>query len=1034
MNTRLGLNTILLSLLAGNTGFGLSSIQSGVANAAPSAAVHDMAALSIQSKGIAKLKKLLKLYRGTRQEPDLLNRLGDLYLESSGISFRISEGTSIQHKSPLYTDALKNGVATLTELIQKYPYHGYSPIAHFKRGKAYRELGLIELAKSDYLYLVQNQPNFEYLDSALMDLADFAQDANQHPDALGYLAQIEKMPGSDFYPIALHKAAWSHFNLTQYQQAIEKLSKETEFYFAKIETKDSGTTAEAAFLESAFNDLALFNFEAINKKQDFATVEQALATFKKIDKTGSYFGTVVTKFAKLLKAYTLTPELEQLKNQLIKKYRDLPETAEVALLLYQYHFEKRNWGQITPLIGELKALRNEKIQPKMEQILTASLNDLHKLVIKNKLATERGVLVRPLITLTESVEELFGKDNYTSLLSKYSLAETLFELGEYGEAAKRYSELMKPEFTAALESKKLSRPTITLRWLSAKYREFKKQDLIPEKLKIQALAAKPEPASKEQLLAMTEWSNIIGNSDFAKASPDEQNTFRAYVLESRKIAYLYFDREAAVQGMIQFGMKRPDTEEGTLAISIALDTLSQSEDWTRLYELTQKLKNLKFKSKTLGPSIADMSASAHLKITLKTSDPSEALKRTEECSKKFEGTKIKVECEIIHAKTLITMNETVRAEKELGHLISLKLDGPRSHSLLLLRAEARRKLGRMDDSIQDLERYQILTQYQDTEITKQILEYAWLKNDQARLTQLLGNKAVCTGKNAPSCEQYRLIRTLDQGQESTIPYSASFKNTLKAEKEVQAIWALIALKNPKKLAFQDRLVLVQRLSHSWENLNPALQIHLVPKMISRTGETLESIRISAPGIAPLTSDSSSIERRMRLMQELDLAFSKTMKLNWIDLRRKAIIELTLVYERLVSDLKAINTPEDLMKPFHTKVVEMKAAMDKMDQMSVVLKAPNADQLLLANEVKASLPESVWVEWKKGVELKQRDYLLHLVNSYEKSELGTKGIAPILRGLVLLLSGTPSEALALIESAPDSPWKTTVSQLFQRRKL
>ncbi|MBU6154573.1 MAG: hypothetical protein KGP28_09760 [Bdellovibrionales bacterium] len=1029
MKTPKSLHTLLAAILAGGPSFAIAA-ESG----SKPAVVHDMAALTIQSKGIAKLKKLLKQYKGTRQEADLLHRLGDLYLESSGISFRISEGTSVKAKSPLYTDNLKNGVQSMSELIAKYPYHGYSPIAHFKRGKAYRELGLIELAKADYLYLVHNQPQFEYLDSALMDLADFAQDANQHQEALGYLGHIEKMENSDFYPIALHKSAWSHFNLTQYQSAIDKLKKETEFYFAKIEGKKQETTAETAFLESAFNDLALFNFEAINKKQEFANVDQALDTFKKIDKNGSYFGTVVYKFAKLLKAYTLTNELEQLKNRLINKHHDLPETAEVALLLYQYHFEKRNWGQISPLIGELKTLRNEKIQPKMEQILTGSLNELHKLVIRNKLATERGVLVRPLITLTESVEELFGRDNSTSLLSKYSLAETLFELGEFKEAAKRYSELMKPEFATALESKKLSLSTITLRWLSAKYRELKKQDLIPEKLKVQALSAKPEPATKEQIQGMLEWVNVIVGADFKKSTPEEQNSLRAYVLESYKIGYLYFDREASVQNLIQFGIKGADTEEGTLAISIALDTLSQSEEWTRLFELTQKVKTLKFKSKTLPSAIADMAASAHLKITLKTQDPAEALKRTEECSKKFAGTKIKVECDIIHAKTLLSINETIRAEKELGRLVEMKLDSQKIQSLILLRADARRKLGRMDESIQDLERYQALTQYQDVEITKQILEYSWLKNDQTRLNQLLGNKAVCTGKNAPSCEQYRLIRLLDQGQEASVPYSTSFRNTIKSEKEVQAIWALIAMRNPKKLAFQDRIVLVQRLSHSWEHLNPSLQIHLVPKLIARTGETLESIRISAPGIAPLTADQGSIERRMRLMQELDLAFSKTMKLNWIDLKRKAIVELTLVYERLVSDLKGINTPEDLMKPFHSKVAEMKSAMDKMDQMSVVLKAPSADALLLANEVKASLPESIWSEWKKGVELKQRDYLLHLVSAYEQSEIGSKGIAPILKGLVLLLSGTPSEAFALIESAPDSEWKTNVSQFFQRRKL
>jgi hypothetical protein len=180
MKSSTGFHTLLIAVVTG--GPGLPALAWA---APPSAAINDMAALSIQSKGIAKLKKLLKTYQGTRQEADLLQRLGDLYLESSGISFRISEGTSLKNRSPLYTESLKNGVKTLTELLAKYPNHINSPSAHFKRGKAYRELGLLELSKSDYLYLLQNHPEFEYLDSALMDLADFSQDSNHHQEALG---------------------------------------------------------------------------------------------------------------------------------------------------------------------------------------------------------------------------------------------------------------------------------------------------------------------------------------------------------------------------------------------------------------------------------------------------------------------------------------------------------------------------------------------------------------------------------------------------------------------------------------------------------------------------------------------------------------------------------------------------------------------------------------------------------------------------------------------------------------------------------
>ena len=67
-----------------------------------SAKLTDMAALSIQDQSIKKLESLIKQYQGTSREPELLYRLADLYLERSGLSFRISEGTSVKNKSPLY--------------------------------------------------------------------------------------------------------------------------------------------------------------------------------------------------------------------------------------------------------------------------------------------------------------------------------------------------------------------------------------------------------------------------------------------------------------------------------------------------------------------------------------------------------------------------------------------------------------------------------------------------------------------------------------------------------------------------------------------------------------------------------------------------------------------------------------------------------------------------------------------------------------------------------------------------------------------
>ena len=112
-------------------------------------------------------------------------------------------------------------------------------------------------AREDFLYLNQHAPDFDYLDSALIDLADFAQDSNHHEEALTYLFQIEKMPASNYKPMALHRAAWSYFNLAKYESAIGYLRKEVDFYYTKIDQTKGDGTAESAFLESAFNDLSL---------------------------------------------------------------------------------------------------------------------------------------------------------------------------------------------------------------------------------------------------------------------------------------------------------------------------------------------------------------------------------------------------------------------------------------------------------------------------------------------------------------------------------------------------------------------------------------------------------------------------------------------------------------------------------------------------------------------------------------------------------------------------------------------------------
>jgi tetratricopeptide (TPR) repeat protein len=1057
----------------------------------------DLAALGFQEQSITKLRKLVKQYAGTSREPELMSRLADLYLQRSGITFRVSEGTSVKNKTSLYQNSLKDGIAVFSEFLAKYPSHPNAANAYFKRGKANKELGNIKEARADYLKLEEVAPHFDYIDSALNDLTDFAQDANQHQEALGYLAKLEKMKDSEYYPIALHKTAWSYFNLNIQHSALSYLGREINFYFDRLEAKTDAkadakgeaikneASVETAMLESAFSDLALFSFECFNKKVEDVTVESSLALFHKLDRSPKvngntkYFGVTALKFARLLKAYALTPELESLKNHLIEDEMKVPETTEVALLMFQYYFERHEYTKLMGVLTDLgkvrKAAPNPDLNKKIESSIGNALAELHKQVLKNKKSTELAQLTRPLTALTQAVSDLLGADNSTAVLANFSLAETSFEIQDYAKATQLYLGLTKPEAVKVLEAKDMTAQAIQLRLLSSRFKELKNDHVVTDKLQIHSIATKLVPADKEPQARMVEWIKWVdadlttapaSREKFSKPDHDVA-AFYTFGVESAKLVYQYIDTSDALVRLENLAFMTPDTDDGQTAISIVMDTVSKSEAWQRLYDLSNKVLAVKvWKDKEFLNRVKDSNADAYLRITMATTAPEEIITRTKECVTKFKGTSVGMDCQLLQARTELKLLHFDIAEKQLTEILPHIKDKAKAQSLLLLRADAREKLGNFDASIADLSTYQSETGYKDATITQNILQHYWFKGD-SQLDAMLKNPKVCSGSNEDACDQYKVVRILER--DSHVDYHTVFKNSVKASKAISPLWALIALKDAKKLPFQDRLILLQRVSQHWDQVNPLVQIRLFPVLEARVGEALESIRVSAPGIAPVTADANSIERRMRLVQDVDATFAKVLKLNWLGIKIKGVNELQQMYIRLVQDLRAVQTPEDLLKPFMQKIKEVTQANQNLQEMTMTFTnapaaarstasvsavkgadgkmipaapvkpalttahsaATSADitKILLSKEIQDRVPTHLWGEWKHGVDQSRRDFLFHLISVMEASTESVKSVGPILRGLVLLQSNASSEAFELIRTADDSPWKSSLMSQF-----
>jgi len=407
-------------------------------------------------------------------------------------------------------------------------------------------------------------------------------------------------------------------------------------------------------------------------------------------------------------------------------------------------------------------------------------------------------------------------------MATYSLAETFYQLSRFKDATNEYQRILNPDFESILTSKKLPRSTLYVRLVSSRYQELKTLNLIPEKVKPHALKDNLLDVSSANAKLMKEWNEWIMALLDLKCLAEELPSVASFNFETLKLTYVYFDTEKAIKELETFGLKHHSMEEGPMALTLALDSYSLNQNWTSITSLSAQIEKLKQNKTDFIESVRSLDATAKLKLTLAEKDPEKALSLSEDCLDSHGSKAIKLECSMTHARSLVGLKKLEKAEKELSQILSGKdLDVEHTKASLLMRAQVRHDLAQTDSFIEDLEHYLSLTHYEDQDMSRQVVENYWYKGH-AKLHSLLENKEVCRAKLEALCEQYRTIAIIDENRESDVQFATAFKNSSKAESNLRAMWALMALKNAQKRAFQDRLVLLQRIASSYDNLKPGI--------------------------------------------------------------------------------------------------------------------------------------------------------------------------------------------------------------------
>ncbi|MBI2606493.1 MAG: tetratricopeptide repeat protein [Deltaproteobacteria bacterium] len=957
--------------------------------------------------------------------------------------FRISHASG---SASGYRKSVEEAIRALSELIARFPNSTEIPRALFARAKSFTEIGRNHEAKRDYLTLIRNHPSFEMLDSARMAVAGIDIAANDHAAAIAQLREVEKNPESAHYPFALHKLAWSYLNLKAVSEAVRYLEKHIRYYAAAEQSDgraDEADAVSAGLAENSLSDLALFYLEGFEASPGDFPISRALPYFRSIAE-GPRFGKLLASFAKLLGAHNHYHELVAWKSAVLEDFPELPEASEITLLVFDYQFAHRDFASLASTTSDLVsqyANRDAKAKESIREALIRAAKELQELVLKNKSADEVQSLAGPLSKLYNAVVEVLGEHDPRGAQARLNLAETLFQVKDFAAATAYYRWIVANVHS---DTKEINLEKISLEAIASRYEELKGRGAIPGALEAKAIPGESQPAlSKESPLS--EWVAWIDTHEHTFAgdrtapSAEFQAEFENFQFEAARALYAAGLTQTALERMRRLAFERPNSRNAVASISLILDSYVKSRDWDRAHDLTRAIAEVKeWEPLPLAAKAFEIGADTSYKIAEGSSreDATEAelratLKSADACAKRYARSARHVDCLVLAGKTALLLKDVPKANAYFTKVIEDRQTAPHHLSAcVLLRASIKEDEGRIVEALEDLQLYlgsaEASKDKPKDEIVKKILHLAWLSGDAPVLKAALEKNSARAQALKDDFDRGAAFLALKEpvSEEAASRY---FKKAYTGSSGCKSIWALAALSATRKLPFQDRLVLIQRIGAHWNDLDPADQLALVAELHQTIPRIVLENRKMLGAIARVAADQSSIERRLRLIKEVEQAVAKVLALPWAALKAAILDEHAEAYLDFTRSLKALKVSDSLppeeLKAYNELLATLirplneKAAELQRHSLELALEsgpAPEALRALLEKEpFRPSEHGKYLALWRNA--LKQRNFplLFELAVQAEAKFKFSKEAVRIVKALSLYFAGAKAEGLAVL---------------------
>lgn len=398
-----------------------------------------------ENQAIQSLINIIKKQKGKPTEPDLWNRLAELYMRraKSGRFFDLyrTSDEAAKFAPPEVRDEssaqnLRRAIQVYYKIEKDFPNFREMDVVLFNNAFANHQLGTKNVANEIYQKMVNKFPRSSLVPDAYLALGELHYDEQKFAVALEYFSNIEKFPNARVFSYGMYKAAWSLYNLHKSEEAINKLVEVVKLH----DPKTGRGKVNHNLRQESLRDLALF-FEETNTPDKAYGFFQPLTSIEEL-------GEVFITMGKIYESHSRYKDMNVFLPVFIERHPTAFHTLKAHVLLIQANEALRNRKMVIEQLRVAASLCDSKSpwfaanaqagKETCDYDLASQNTEIAKkwweLWLKNKQNAELAQETREAFRILVAREDTSKPD----LKSRYAYAELLFQLNDFRESSKQY--------------------------------------------------------------------------------------------------------------------------------------------------------------------------------------------------------------------------------------------------------------------------------------------------------------------------------------------------------------------------------------------------------------------------------------------------------------------------------------------------------------------------------------------------------------------------------------------------------------------